>query len=136
MDALGGQLVRYSGSFPCQAASVALARQLVRGKVWDLPPEALEATELMVSELATNCVLHARTDFELTIGRTQGELRVEVSDGVSTPPVRQLVPQAQSGRGLQIVELLADAWGVTTGAHGKTVWFTLSVATDGSRAQR
>jgi two-component sensor histidine kinase len=130
MDSLGGQVVRYSGSLPCRPASVALARQLVRAKVWDLPPDALEAAELMVSELATNCVLHARTDFELTIGRTRGEIRVEVSDGASAPPVRQVEPQAQSGRGLQFVESMADAWGFKTGARGKTVWFTLSVASD------
>jgi anti-sigma regulatory factor (Ser/Thr protein kinase) len=127
MDPVGETILRDSRALPCRPTSVAAARHLVRAVLGDLPLEAVEATALMVSELATNCVRHAGTDFELTIDRTRSQIRVALSDGTSTPPVvRHVGPQALSGRGLHIVDSMADAWGVSTGAEGKTVWFTLS----------
>jgi anti-sigma regulatory factor (Ser/Thr protein kinase) len=127
MDPVVEKVLSESCALPCQPASVAAARHLVRAVLGDLPLETVEATELMVSELATNCVTHAGTDFELTIDRSPSQIRVGISDSVRTPPVlRHVGPRALSGRGLQIVESMADAWGVSTGAEGKTVWFTLS----------
>jgi hypothetical protein len=78
----------------------------------------------LTSELANNAVIHARTPF--TVGVLPGEtrIRVTVSDGSVTPPVpRSLGPDHPSGRGLRIVEALADDWGFSLEKRGKTVWF-------------
>ena len=72
-----------SREFPCQYESVAAARRFVRKILRDQPSETLEAAELMVSELATNCIRHARTAFELTIDDSRGLIRVELSDSGS-----------------------------------------------------
>lgn len=53
-------------------------------------------------------------------------LRVSVHDEDPTPPVRREVgPEAESGRGIGLVDLVSDAWGVETDEHGKSVWFCL-----------
>jgi anti-sigma regulatory factor (Ser/Thr protein kinase) len=105
---------------------VPAARQFVRDVLSDQPTEISSAAELMASELATNCVRHARTDFELTI-HLQGKIRVEVRDtGRGRPELLSPTPRDPAGRGLRIVEAMSDAWGVTPIAHGKAVWFTLA----------
>ncbi len=94
----------------------------------DTPRELLESVELMVSELATNCVRHVQTAFELMILRTPEEIRVEVTDhGGGTPMMRSPGPEDPTGRGLRIVDMLSERWGVAhQSLSGKTVWFTLS----------
>ena len=84
---------------------------------------------LLVSELTTNAITHARSGFELAVSLTDQHLRVEVTDADPGIPQVQWVPAgATSGRGLLIVETLADAWGVTPlEGGGKTVWFELPV---------
>lgn len=80
---------------------------------------------LLTSELATNAVTHAQSGFELVVRMGDGRLRIEVGDHDPGIPQVQWVPAgATSGRGLLIVETLADAWGVTADeGGGKTVWF-------------
>ena len=93
----------------------------------------MDAAELMACELATNCVQHAGTDFELAISDRQGEIRVEVSDaGCGRPTLRSPSVLEPSGRGLRIVQALSQAWGVVPGWAGTRVWFTLARA-DGAR---
>ena len=103
------------------------ARRFATEALSDLPLEVREMVELMVSELATNGVRHGQTSFELTVDRTQDELRIEVSDnGGGVPSMRSPTPDEPSGRGLRIVDLLAGDWGVNQRpGEGKTVWFTL-----------
>ena len=116
--------------FRCQPESVAGARQFVRDALSDQPPETMEAAELMTSELATNSVRHARSDFELAILISRREIRVEVSDhGEGQPVPRSPTPREWSGRGLQIVLELSDAWGVSPTPNGKLVWFTVPLRT-------
>jgi anti-sigma regulatory factor (Ser/Thr protein kinase) len=111
---------------------VAGARHFVRDILSDQPRETVEAAELMTSELATNSVRHARSDFELAVQRSRDEIRVEVSDhGRGQPVPRAPSPRERSGRGLQIVEGLAEDWGVTPSPDGKLVWFTLRVRAGG-----
>lgn len=111
--------------FRCQPASVTAARRFVRDVLSDRPPELVDAAELMASELATNCVRHAHTEFELTID-TEDQIRIEVRDrGEGRPTLLSPAEREISGRGLRIVEAMADAWGVIPGADGKAVWFTL-----------
>jgi hypothetical protein len=87
--------------------------------------EIVDAAELMACELATNCVRHARTDFELVI-HSDDQIRIEVRDtGAGRPRPRSPTPREPSGRGLRIVEAMSSAWGVVPASSGKTVWFTL-----------
>jgi anti-sigma regulatory factor (Ser/Thr protein kinase) len=118
--------MRQARRFHCQAESVAGARHFVRDLLSDQPREIVEAAELMTSELSTNCVRHARSDFELAIHLSRDEIRVEVSDrGRGQPVLRSPTPQEQSGRGLRIVQELSAAWGIIPSPNGKLVWFTL-----------
>ena len=112
--------------FPCRAESVAAARHFIRDVLQTRPRELVEAAELMTSELATNCVRHAQSDFELAIHDSRDEIRVEVSDsGQGQPTLRSPTPQEHSGRGLLIVEELSTSWGTIPSPNGKLVWFTL-----------
>jgi anti-sigma regulatory factor (Ser/Thr protein kinase) len=119
------------GIFPRAAESVPTARHFVSDVVADVPREIADRAALMVSQLATNAVRHGGTDFEVRVERTDDVLSVEIEDsGVGAPVVRRAQPRDASGRGLHIVEALADAWGVrpTPEGQGKAVWFTLSLA--------
>ncbi len=80
---------------------------------------------LLVSELATNAVLHARSEFEVCVAAVAERIRVEVSDFNSRLPTMVTVPaDAYSGRGLMLLQALAGSWGVETHANeGKTIWF-------------
>jgi anti-sigma regulatory factor (Ser/Thr protein kinase) len=98
---------------------------------WGLPSRRAEQ---VVAELAANAVLHGRVpgrDFRLTLTVGHGRrLRVEVTDtrGEALPSSGRVPPRddAESGRGLLLVEALADAWGVDAGPPPrKTVWAEL-----------
>jgi anti-sigma regulatory factor (Ser/Thr protein kinase) len=114
-------------TFRCQPESVTAARRFVREVLWDQPREIVDAAELMACELATNCIRHAHTDFELAI-HTQDQIRIEVRDAAhGLPMLRSPTPQQPSGRGLQIIQAMSHKWGIVPAANGKTVWFTLPV---------
>jgi anti-sigma regulatory factor (Ser/Thr protein kinase) len=105
---------------------VPAARRFVRDALREQSRDLLEAVELMASELATNCVRHAQTCFELIIDDAHSKIRVEVRDaGQGRPVPRSPAPTDRTGRGLRIVEAMADAWGVDLSSSGKTVWFTV-----------
>jgi len=111
--------------FRCRPEDVTAARLFVREHLSDEPPETVQAAELMTSELATNCVMHAHSDFELAIN-AHDQIRIEVSDaGRGRPTLLQPDVRALTGRGLRIVDAMSDAWGVIANTPGKTVWFTL-----------
>nr|WSW65453.1 SpoIIE family protein phosphatase [Streptomyces sp. NBC_00995] len=109
---------------------VARARRLVRGRLldWDLP-DAVEAAELMVSELVTNAVKHGRTHhIQLRLVRTDA-LLCEVTDDEPAPAtLLNASADDESGRGLALVSSLAREWGASTTARGKTVWFELALS--------
>jgi anti-sigma regulatory factor (Ser/Thr protein kinase) len=115
--------------------SVAAARRLVVEETSHLAPEIREAAELMVSELATNAVVHADSSFEVLIDVTGTSLLVEVTDhGVGAPRPQSPGEHDPHGRGLRIVQALSDSWGIDhreSGA-GKTVWFTVRLSPGGS----
>jgi serine/threonine-protein kinase RsbW len=118
--------VSNNATFPYDPRSIPGARRFVRRALRRWPPETIEVAELMVSELATNCIRHAGTGFELVVC-TGEEIRVEVSDsGGGRPQVLEPRPTDPSGRGLRIVEGLSRRWGISTRPQGKTVWFTLA----------
>ncbi|MGR8008922.1 ATP-binding protein [Streptomyces hypolithicus] len=107
-----------------------LARLLATEQLrfWGLP---LEDAAQVVAELATNATTHGRVqgrDFCLTLTATAtGRLRIEVTDarGDRLPTVRE-PGDGESGRGLLLVDALAERWGVTHGPPPrKTVWAEL-----------
>jgi anti-sigma regulatory factor (Ser/Thr protein kinase) len=116
--------------FSREPESVRAARRFATDALRGTDSEVLDAVELMVSELATNAIRHAKAAFELTVGRAKGEIRVEVTDRTGgQPQMRSAGPEDPTGRGLQIVNLLSEAWGVEHRADtGKTVWFTVMAA--------
>jgi anti-sigma regulatory factor (Ser/Thr protein kinase) len=112
--------------FPCRPESVTAARRFVRDILREHPLDIVEAAELLTSELASNCVRHAHTAFELAVDSRE-EIRIEVRDtGEGRPELRSPSPRDPSGRGLRIVEAMASAWGISPSAGGKVVWFTLA----------
>ncbi len=115
--------------FPCRRESVPQARRFAREKLGEEPSQTREAVELMVSELATNCVQHARSEFELTIELSAAEIRVEARDcGGGRPALRSPGPLEPTGRGLRVVQALAASWGIEPRDAGKSVWFTVTRA--------
>jgi anti-sigma regulatory factor (Ser/Thr protein kinase) len=115
-------------TFPRQAESVGAARRFATEVLSGIDPDQLDSVELMVSELATNSIRHAHAEFELMVAYVDGGIRVEVTDRAGGEPrMRRAGPDDPTGRGLQIVNLLSDAWGVEHRADtGKTVWFTIA----------
>ncbi|MCL8014459.1 ATP-binding protein [Streptomyces sp. AS02] len=99
-------------------------RELLR--TWGRPGRS-DIAELLTSELVTNAIVHTDREAVLTATVGPGGLRVEVRDFVSRRP-RPRVPNADdgtNGRGLLLVQSLADAWGVRPHGVGKAVWFEL-----------
>jgi len=104
-----------------------VARRWVRNRLMNLGRGHLEgSTELLVTEVVTNALLHAGTPIRVTL-RVEGEgVRVEVTDGSQTEPVRRHhSPLATIGRGVGLLEDLSQAWGWTVTSQGKTVWFSV-----------
>ncbi|MFF3632709.1 ATP-binding protein [Streptomyces sp. NPDC002250] len=116
-----------SRRLPPEPESVALARRFVRSVLDGVPPESAHTAELLVGELVTNAVIHARTEIEVRAWTTEGRVQVRVTD---RRPDRGLVPHdrhpyACTGRGLTLVEDLATSHGVHSGGDRKTVWFEM-----------
>lgn len=110
---------------PPVTASVPEARHFVDRAL----PESCWADEvtLLVSELASNAVRHARTPFRVSLQCDGTIVRVEVSDDDPAPAVLQHLPvDAVTGRGLLIVDAIASRWGAEPSGVGKTVWFELA----------
>ncbi|GGW63914.1 ATP-binding protein [Streptomyces lucensis JCM 4490] len=99
-------------------------RELLRH--WGKPGRS-EIAELLTSELVTNALVHTDDDAVLTAVVRPGGLRVEVRDFVAGRPEPQAPDTGDGthGRGLVLVESLADDWGVRPHEVGKSVWFEL-----------
>jgi anti-sigma regulatory factor (Ser/Thr protein kinase) len=104
------------------------------GRAEWLDSERLEQLALVTSELATNAVLHARTELQVTVSCDQHEARIEVSDGLHARPEQARPrPLDTGGRGLMLVDALVDEWGVEyldgqhDGPMAKTVWVRVTV---------
>lgn len=120
--------------FPPVPASVGAVRRHVceRIEAWAATrPEAVDdgAAVLLASELATNAVLHARTDFSVAVGvmdSADGPMaRLEVIDGSAMlPSQRAFSTSATTGRGIRLLADLSRAWGTVPldPGIGKLVW--------------
>lgn len=94
---------------------------------WDLTGRGDEIL-LLVSELVTNAVVHARSDLEVVMRLARQLLRVEVHDR----DPRRVAPLAwtedqERGRGLALVEALSDVWGAEDEQIGKVIWFEMTI---------
>ena len=128
-----------NAEFGAGATSSASARHLVSNLLdrWELP-SLIEDAELLTGELVNNAVGHASSDLALVVAVAEGILEIGVTDShpqsISfvkpkredmTVAAREEV-LAEGGRGLLLVGLLADEWGVVGLPQGKQVWFRLS----------
>ncbi|MFB7598960.1 ATP-binding protein [Streptomyces sp. NPDC056160] len=132
-DQLDAPVSNFSVLLSSTPRGARLARLLAADQLreWGIAGTACEAARHVVAELATNAATHGRLpgrSFRLTlyvVGRT---LRIEVTDtrGDRLPVLPEPEPDAESGRGLLLVDALADRWGVAEGRFPrKTVWAEL-----------
>ena len=114
-----------------EPARVAEARQQMRQLLHDWSsPEQIDSAVLLLSEMLTNVLVHTDADALLTaeVSGDVGErrMRIAVTDaGDDLPHRRRPGELASSGRGLVLIELLADTWGVEPRGEGKSIWFEL-----------
>jgi anti-sigma regulatory factor (Ser/Thr protein kinase) len=107
---------------------VGSARRFTRAALGrhDVEPELIDTAMLLVSELATNAIVHAASSLTLRID-VGDDIRVEVCDtDEAVPVVGKPDTDGESGRGLAIVTTLADDWSWSPRASGKAVWFSLA----------
>lgn len=93
---------------------------------WGVEPAVADDAELLVTELVTNSIIHARTPVRVEVAAGDGQLEFQVSDG-STRQVqlRMPAPDAVTGRGIHLLDQIASDWEVLPRAGGKTVRFKL-----------
>jgi anti-sigma regulatory factor (Ser/Thr protein kinase) len=125
----GGYAVTTSRAFPGSPNQVACVREFVRLALGAVP--VLDEAVLLASELATNAVVHTASGddgtFDVAIRRYPSAVRIEVSDAGScrTPVPRSQDFLAEEGRGLELVNLVADRWGHSGDQGGRSVFFEL-----------
>lgn len=108
---------------PSEPASVARARSFVRDTARGRSTSVTDELELLASEMVTNAVMYAKTPFIIRVVCFEGTIRLEVEDASTTlPSPRRPGPTAPVGRGLVVVEGIADRWGVRAESAGKVVW--------------
>jgi anti-sigma regulatory factor (Ser/Thr protein kinase) len=114
--------------FRSDASSAASARRFAADilTAWGMA-DLIDNARLLLGEVITNAVQYTVGDVRVRLARQPDRLRVEVHDGsVRRPALRAVDPDSESGRGLQIVASLADAWGHRAQeSGGKVVWFEL-----------
>ena len=116
---------------PSSVSSPQLARAFLRStlETWKLDGFG-DVTELLVTELVANVVTHVGSPMTLRVQRNHTTMRVEIEDpSPDVPIVRHPDAAEEHGRGVLLVERLANAWGVEPRSDGKTVWFELDVST-------
>ncbi|MGW0203040.1 ATP-binding protein [Nonomuraea sp. NPDC003201] len=118
-----------SWTFAAQAHSVRRARHAARAQLaeWGLQ-QACDHAELLISELVTNAVRHARGLVRMSLSAADGLLRCEVEDSSPVPPSpRTACLDDEGSRGLLLVEVLSCGWGCVPTGRGKLVWFEVPV---------
>ncbi|WP_234327387.1 ATP-binding protein [Streptomyces sp. NRRL WC-3742] len=112
---------------------------------WQVPSDTIDTANLIVSELVTNAIRHTHADDEvspysplspvkaitLALWLERGRLVIFVQDNDRRPPVvKEVGEDAESGRGVFLVDALSEKWGYyyPPGAAGKVVWSELLIA--------
>jgi anti-sigma regulatory factor (Ser/Thr protein kinase) len=119
-----------SVDLPPSPRSISVARRLVVDllRAWRIPQDRDDAA-LLVTELVTNVVDHVGGETALTLELEHfgGWLRIAVVDGSSVlPVVHALDGDSPRGRGLHLVQAIADRWGSEDHRGGKRVWLDLA----------
>ncbi|MFE2413148.1 ATP-binding protein [Kitasatospora sp. NPDC059408] len=113
------------------------ARHLLRAYLSGLPsgPRYSDIAEFLLDELFANAVQHSDAPddrhIEVRFALTNDLLRIEVHDaGTGRPTLRPSKPDDERGRGLVLVNELAERWGCCprVGGIGKFVWVTIAPA--------
>lgn len=111
------------------AGAARQARELVTEACarWDLP-QLVGPACTVVTELVNNAVVHARTPMEVMLRLRERRLDISVRDGSTVAPTSRgpASPTAPGGRGLMMVEAVAQRWGYTPLDGGKVVWAVLA----------
>ena len=127
-------------TLPPDASAAGRARRIIASTLAD--PELSEARDiaaLLVSELVTNAVVHAASAVELEVDRDGHVVTVRVRDADTGPLVMRAGGGSEldeGGRGLLLVDRLADAWGTEHHAGRKTVWFRIGGERQSSAARQ
>ena len=119
-----------------ELSSVRQARSLIRDplKRWGLE-DLIDSSELLVSELVTNAIKYANGEVLLRLILEPDSLTCEVHDSSpALPRVLQADKEAENGRGLHVVSLMAAKWGVRRTAAGKVVWCEQQIPAEVSEA--
>jgi anti-sigma regulatory factor (Ser/Thr protein kinase) len=122
---------------PAAPGAPRLARAAVRKTLGQWQLEALlDVAALLTSELVTNVVRHVGGPITLRVSRATSALRIEVDDRSPEPPAFQDVrPPSEHGRGVFLVDAMANDWGSRRTAVGKTVWFELELPSEAAEAR-
>ncbi|MFJ2478466.1 SpoIIE family protein phosphatase [Streptomyces sp. NPDC087659] len=119
---------------------VRVARTFVDDQLssWGLE-ELTDTLQLVISEIVTNALIHAGSDVDVRLRAFADHIRLEVRDSDSNPPVpsplassEESNSEAEHGRGLLIVEALAEPWSSSPNGRGKTVSLNVPITDFGS----
>ena len=108
-----------------EVSSLGQARRFVRRTLldWTVDESRIEPAQLVATELVANAIVHALSPPVLSLEALGSELVLRVADRSRKLPVtREATTDAAGGRGLLIVDALADRWGVDESGTGKVVW--------------
>jgi anti-sigma regulatory factor (Ser/Thr protein kinase) len=120
-------------TLPADTSSCPAARKFVTERLADAPDEIRNAAGLLTSEAVTNAVLHAAGPITIDVRQQGDRYRIEVKDAGRLPPAeKHYRTDDTTGRGVQLLNRLATAWGWQPTRSGKVVWFELAHARDGS----
>ena len=111
--------------FAADASSASEARAFVTLHLLDHDlGHLVDDVQVVVSELATNAMLHAQTPFMVILRALNGSVRLEVQDGSQVEPILVMARGLDTGgRGVAIVNALSRDWGVIANTSGgKSVW--------------
>ena len=108
---------------------VGRARHWFRTCLRQLPTVDADAAEAVFAEVAANAVRHGRGRVTVTVEFLGTAVRCAIRDGGCRVPQLTTAwrPDLEDGRGMVIIEALADRWGVRRHLLGKTVWFEIRV---------
>jgi anti-sigma regulatory factor (Ser/Thr protein kinase) len=115
--------------FPAEREAPGRARRMAVASLlqWGHNEPLLEDVALVLSELATNAVVHAGSPFSVAVRVEDSTLRVAVADASPlTAAMREQGLSVQRGHGLGLVDVLATRWGVEHTSDGKVVWAELT----------
>lgn len=129
LDQVQDVLHQAAMQLPASRESPRAARRFIEGilEAWGCA-EVVDTVTLLVSELVGNAVLHAGSEVELSVRLVGDRLRVDVIDrSTAVPHRRDAGSDDQTGRGSDLVEILATSWGITGRPDGKSVWFEVEL---------